>query len=68
LKAEASEFAVSASEVDNYIVQWLAEVALLKRDAAHCAIFDTGSAAFSEQVREVQRRNSGFESEARSTR
>ena len=53
LKAEATEFAVSHFEVDNYIVQGLAEVALLKSDTANCTMFGTRSVAFGEQVREV---------------
>ena len=68
LKAEASGFALSASEVDNYIVQGLAELTLLKGDAANRTVFDTGSVAFREQVREVQCINSTFEVEAFSTR
>ncbi|MBV8104746.1 MAG: hypothetical protein JO223_08995 [Hyphomicrobiales bacterium] len=68
LKTKASKFAVCASEVDNYIVEGLAEVALLKCDSANYTIVNTGSIALRQQVREVQRTNSAFESEACSTR
>jgi len=51
LKTEASGFAVYAFEVDDQIVEGFAEVALLKRDTVDRTIIDTGSVAFSQQLR-----------------